>query len=103
MAGSIADYFMSLMGQNSATSGAPFSQLVSGNAPAPQTQQIAQTDNLSPLEQYLAKQRMLQMRMATKIRTADPGKTFYGLDKNAIDPNDVMRNSFEPWLRQDDI
>jgi len=90
MAGMLTDFFRSMMGQPDQTQGVPFNQL----APpiAPEQQRFAQTDNLSPAEQYLAKQRMLQMRGQTNIRTINPGVTWGGHDKNAIQPNDVMSN-----------
>ena len=98
MAG-LADFFKSLMGQQQ--SGIPFNQLVSGVAP--EQQRFAQTDNLSPLEQFLAKQRMLQMRDQTDIRTIDPGKLWGGLDKNNLDAEQNMSDSLVRHLRQERI
>lgn len=56
-------------------------------------QQIAQTDNLSPLEQYIARQKMLQARGQTSISTIDPGQSWGGLDKNNLDADGYMSDS----------
>ena len=70
---------------------------------APEQQRFAQTDNLSPMEQYLAKQRMLQMRDQTDIRTIDPGRTWGGMDKNNFDADQVMGDSLLRHLLQSNI
>lgn len=101
MAGQLADFFKSLMSNQSP--GVPFSQLVSDSAPTPMPQQFAQTDSLSPLEQYLAKQRMLKMRGDASIQTIDPGRTWNGYGKNAEMPEDVMIDNFWSPYRQRNI
>lgn len=101
-----ADFFRALMNQpNVGGTASPFTQLVSDGIgqPQPMQQQFAQTDNISPLEQYLAHQRMLQRRGEATIQTIDPGRTWNGYDKNAIMPDDVMISNFWRSSRQSDI
>lgn len=95
---SLVDFFQSLMGQQQAI---PFNQLVSDRKPAPQ--QFAEQDSLSPLEQFLARQRMLKMRDQTNIRTLDPGQLWGGFDKNNLNSDEFMSDSLSRHLRPENI
>jgi len=64
----VADFFRSLMGQPA------------GN------------DQMSPFEQLYNYQMMMKKRAQTGIPTIDPGTTWGGMDKNNIQPGDVMSN-----------
>lgn len=56
------------------------------------------SDRLSPQDEYLAYQKMLAQQAMTGIPTIDPGLTWGGMDKNAMQPNDVSQ-SRQPYAR----
>lgn len=87
---SFQDFYRALSNQPVSSGSAPFSQL---GAP----------DNLSGADQYALHQKMLQDRANATIQTIDPGTSWGGLDKNAIDPQDVMSTNGAPWLRMEKI
>ena len=47
-------------------------------------------DQQSATDQALAYRQMLQRRSDAKMRTVDPGTTWGGMDKNAMQPDDVQ-------------
>lgn len=67
------------------------------------TQRPRMNDQLSAEDQFLAYQRMLAQRGATGINTIDPGMTWNGFDKLAIQPDDIMSDSAYRRYRQEDI